>query len=69
MVKELNTEICAFCGKEPTSIKVTGMGYPMGEKCYKKANKKGVNWDEKTKLKVLKHELRFGSATAASPQS
>jgi hypothetical protein len=60
-VPTINTKMCAFCGgKELATIGVTGMGFPMGEKCYTKANKRSVVWDENTTLKELKHLLRHG---------
>jgi hypothetical protein len=53
--------MCLFCGgKEPAEISVTGMGFPMGTKCLKKAIRKNVLWDEDTTLKTLKSRLRFG---------
>jgi hypothetical protein len=32
----------------------------MGTKCYGKASRKGIEWDESTSLKVIKSRLRFG---------
>jgi hypothetical protein len=60
-VPTIDDKLCLFCnGKELATISVTGMGYPMGDKCWDKSIKKNVNWDENTSLKTLKHLLRFG---------
>lgn len=54
--------MCVFCnGKETTEIGVTGMAFPMGSKCYAKAIRKNVVWDEDTPLKTIKSLLRFGN--------
>jgi hypothetical protein len=61
MPKELDTSVCAFCGgKELAEFSVTGLAFPMGARCYKKAIRKGVTWNEDTTLKEIKSRLRFG---------
>ena len=60
-VPTMDSKLCTFCDKKEVAvINVTGMGFPMGENCYKKAVKKNVIWGEDTNLKTLKHLLRFG---------
>lgn len=59
IAQETESKMCAFCnGKELVTISVTGMAFPMGEKCYDKAIKHNVQWDEDTKLTELKRRLR-----------
>lgn len=59
MAREVDASICVFCnGKEKADMGATGNNYPMGPKCYKKSTDRNVEWDEDTKLKVLKGRLR-----------
>ena len=59
VTKEIDASICVFCNKgEIAVLSVTGMSFPMGQKCHEKSIKRNVNWDENTKLGELKRRLR-----------
>jgi hypothetical protein len=57
VTKKAKEEMCAFCGKEFSTLGVTGNSLSMGDNCYNKAVQKGVEWDEDTTLTTLRQRL------------
>ena len=58
-VPKIDNSLCVFCnGKELATLGVTGMSFPMGDKCYKKSIQRNVSWNDNTTLKELKSLLR-----------